>query len=60
MPRKLTTFLIRLGHRRIGFISGPPTHAPTSLERRAGYQDALRNAGIPVQIELTRERGVQF
>ena len=52
--RKLTTFLIRLGHRRIGFISGPPTHAD-SLERRAGYQDALRKAGIPVQIELTRE-----
>jgi hypothetical protein len=52
--RKLTTFLIRLGHRRIGFISGPSTHAD-SLERRVGYQDALRKAGIPVQIELTRE-----
>jgi LacI family transcriptional regulator len=57
--RKLTTFLIRLGHRRIGFISGPPTHAD-SLERRAGYQDALRKAGIPVQIELTREGGFTF
>jgi LacI family transcriptional regulator len=57
--RKLTTFLIRLGHRRIGFISGPPTHAD-SLERRAGYQDALRKAGIPVQIELTREGDFTF
>jgi DNA-binding LacI/PurR family transcriptional regulator len=39
--------------------SGPPTHAD-SLERRAGYQDALRKAGIPVQIELTREGGLHL
>src|SRR5260370_921570 len=38
--RELTTFLIRLGHRRIGFISGPPTHAHT-LEPRPAYQDTF-------------------
>jgi LacI family transcriptional regulator len=57
--RELTRLLIRLGHRRIGFISGPPTHGD-SLERRAGYQDALRKAGIPVQIELTRGGNFTF
>src|SRR5258708_23821057 len=57
--RKLTTFLIRLGHRRIGFISGPPTHAD-SHERRTGYQDPLRKARIPVQIELTSEGDFTF
>src|ERR1700743_673364 len=57
--RELTSFLIRLGHRRIGFIGGPPTHGD-SLKRRAGYQDALRKAGIQVQIELTREGDFTF
>jgi len=57
--RELTTFLIRLGHRRIGFISGPPTHGD-SLERRAGYQDALRKAGIPLRVALAREGDFTF
>jgi LacI family transcriptional regulator len=57
--RELTTFLIRLGHRRIGFISGPPTHGD-SLERRAGYLDALRKAGIPLRVALAREGDFTF
>jgi LacI family transcriptional regulator len=57
--RELTTFLIRLRHRRIGFISGPPTHGD-SLERRAGYQDALRKAGIPLRVALAREGDFTF
>jgi LacI family transcriptional regulator len=43
--------LIGLGHRRIGFISGRPDLQ--SAERRLqGYQDALRQANIPLDPDL--------
>lgn len=41
----MTTHLINLGHRRIGFIIGHPNHL-ASAERLAGYQRALGRAGI--------------
>jgi LacI family transcriptional regulator len=47
----LTEHLIRLGHRRIGFIAGPPRHGD-SRERRAGYEQALQKWGIPLLHEL--------
>jgi LacI family transcriptional regulator len=47
----LTEYLIGLGHRRIGFIAGPPRHGD-SKERRAGFEQALQQADIPVQQEL--------
>lgn len=37
--------LIDLGHRRIGYLSGPPELAVTAA-RAAGYHDALAKAGI--------------
>ena len=37
--------LIRLGHREIAFINGPPTRS-TAQDRLAGYKEALRQAGI--------------
>ena len=37
--------LISLGHRRIGFIKGPPAHRAAAL-RHDGFQEALREAGI--------------
>jgi LacI family transcriptional regulator len=44
-------YLIGLGHRRIGFISGRPDLQ--SAERRLqGYQDALRQANIPLDPDL--------
>ncbi len=43
--RKITEHLIHLGHRRIGFASGEP-QASTVQARRAGYLEALENAGI--------------
>ncbi|MDR7544813.1 MAG: LacI family DNA-binding transcriptional regulator [Armatimonadota bacterium] len=43
--REATEHLLRLGHRRIAFIGGPPT-LPVANERLAGYQDALASAGI--------------
>jgi LacI family transcriptional regulator len=38
-------YLVGLGHRRIGFIGGRPD-VGAALERRAGYEDALADAGI--------------
>lgn len=41
----MTRYLIRLGHTRIGFIKGDPTHTPTGL-RYEGFLVALKEAGI--------------
>ncbi|WP_269514561.1 LacI family DNA-binding transcriptional regulator [Brevundimonas subvibrioides] len=41
----MTAYLISLGHRRIGFITGPPAY-PASQLRQAGYQDALAAHGL--------------
>ncbi len=49
-----TTYLIGLGHRRIGYISGP-AGASTSRDRLAGYKEALAAAGIAFSHELVRE-----
>ncbi|MFD1882287.1 LacI family DNA-binding transcriptional regulator [Paracoccus pacificus] len=38
-------YVIDLGHRRIGFVSGPSV-ASTGRDRLAGYYEALRHAGI--------------
>lgn len=43
--REMTRHLVKLGHRRIGFITGLPNHASTGL-RLGGYRDALAEAGI--------------
>lgn len=44
--------LIRGGHRRIGFLGGV-AGVTTSLERFAGYQDAMRSAGLAMDVEHT-------
>jgi DNA-binding LacI/PurR family transcriptional regulator len=41
-----TRYLLALGHRRLGFVAGPPTHA-SSQERLDGFRAALAAAGIP-------------
>jgi LacI family transcriptional regulator len=46
-----TSHLLKLGHRRIGCISGPPKLMP-SKERIEGYYDALRDARIRVNTDL--------
>ena len=43
--------LVELGHRRIGCISGPPDLL-VSTQRTSGYQQALNEAGIPVNRNL--------
>ncbi|MET8469366.1 LacI family DNA-binding transcriptional regulator [Streptomyces sp. NPDC006422] len=46
-----TEHLLELGHRRIGFIAGPP-RLLCSRARLDGYRAALDVAGVPVEDEL--------
>jgi LacI family transcriptional regulator len=46
-----TRHLLELGHRRIGYIGGPPHLSPVPY-RSAGYRQALHEAGIPIDEEL--------
>jgi DNA-binding LacI/PurR family transcriptional regulator len=49
-----TSHLIALGHRRIGFISNAPLSYAGTQERCAGWQQALKEHGIPVDDCLLR------
>jgi LacI family transcriptional regulator len=49
-----TEYLIKLGHRRIGFISGW-MDLGCARDRLAGYQSALRTHHIPVEPDLVYE-----
>ena len=48
---EMTRHLIKLGHRRIGFITGRPNHASSGL-RQQGYGAALEEAGIAPEEQL--------
>jgi LacI family transcriptional regulator len=43
--------LIQLGHTRIAIINGPLVFS-TARDRQAGYEDALRDAGLPLDENL--------
>jgi len=45
--REMTEYLISLGHRRIGIITGHPNHS-ASQERLFGFKEAMDNAGLKV------------
>jgi len=49
-----TRYLIELGHRRIGFITGS-LDLGCSIDRMAGYHAALTEFGLPVDPALIRE-----
>jgi len=55
----MTEFLIRLGHRRIAFISGAPRHSD-SMERRIGFEQAMQRADLQVQQELMADGEFTF
>lgn len=55
----MTTHLINMGHRRIGFIKGHPNHM-ASEDRLAGYRRALDRVGIPLDPELVRDGEFDF
>jgi LacI family transcriptional regulator len=48
---EMTRHLLDLGHRRIGFIQGDP-NLSASGEREAGYAEALRQGGLPIDAAL--------
>jgi LacI family transcriptional regulator len=47
-------YLLRLGHRRIGFITGK-MHMGCAVDRLTGYRLSLESAGIPYDAELVLE-----
>lgn len=57
--REMTDYLIGLGHREIGFITGDPNHSASS-ERLSGYKEALKNAHIPIKSKLIEKGDFSF
>lgn len=55
----MTTHLVGLGHRRIGFVSGPAAY-PASRARRQGYEEALLAHGLVVEPDLVVEGDFTF
>ena len=51
--RQAVAHLISLGHRRVAIVAGPSDHLQGS-ERLAGYQQALSEAGLPVDEAIIR------
>lgn len=51
-----TQYLIRLGHRRIGFLGGRPDLESARL-REEGYRTAMEGAGLAVDPDLVRVGG---
>jgi LacI family transcriptional regulator len=57
--REITAHLIKLGHRRIGFILGHPGHGATE-QRYLGFVDEMRAHQIPVVPELVQTGNFVF
>lgn len=55
----MTTHLINLGHRRIGFIKGHPNHM-SSDDRLFGYRRALDRVGIAFEPQLVADGEFDF
>jgi LacI family transcriptional regulator len=51
--RQAVGHLLDLGHRRIGFVGGPP-QVTTARERRAGYERAYCDRGIELDPDLIK------
>jgi LacI family transcriptional regulator len=51
---RATRYLLGLGHTRIAHIAGPADH-PDAIDRLAGYQRALVEAGLPIDRRLIVE-----
>jgi DNA-binding LacI/PurR family transcriptional regulator len=52
----LTRHLLKLGHKRIAFLAGPPA-TPWARERFEGYRRALRESGMDVDDKLVFQAG---
>ncbi|HEY4249873.1 MAG TPA: LacI family DNA-binding transcriptional regulator [Roseomonas sp.] len=53
--RAMTAHLLRLGYRRIGFVSLPLAANERSRDRRRGYLAAIEEAGLPADPRLVLE-----
>lgn len=52
--KSMVNYLISLGHKRIGVISGLKDN-PHAIDRLEGYKEALAEAGIPFEKDLVAE-----
>lgn len=57
--RKATEYLISLGHKRIGFLSGP-MDVILSRDRLKGYKQAMAHHDLPVEPHLVQEGDFTF
>jgi LacI family transcriptional regulator len=57
--REATQYLIAQGHRRIGLIAGPHGFR-SARERRLGFEDAMRDAGISLPRSMIAEGNYTF
>ena len=52
--KKAVDYLLDMGHKRIAIICGPVDGARRVVDRRRGYEEALRGRGIPVDQRYLR------
>jgi LacI family transcriptional regulator len=57
--REMTEYLIGLGHRRIAFIIGHPSHHASS-QRQRGFQETMKAHGIAIEPELVKQGYFEF
>lgn len=57
--RTAVAYLVEQGHRRIGLVAGPSGFR-SAAERRGGFEEALRDAGIPLQRSLIADGDYTF
>ena len=55
----MTRHLLSLGHRKIGFIVGAPNQT-ASVQRQAGYEAALAEAGLPVRSDWVKQGSFSY
>lgn len=56
--RRIAEYFVAAGHRRLGFIGGPPKPS-TSWEREKGYREGLKASGLVLDKSLTRHGDFQ-
>jgi LacI family transcriptional regulator len=52
--RQQVAHVLALGHRRVGYVNGPPAH-DNAAARLAGYREALADAGVGFDAQLVAE-----
>jgi LacI family transcriptional regulator len=57
--RQITSHLVNLGHRRIGFMLGRPEHGATE-QRYRGFVDEMRDHQLPIDSDLVQTGNFVF